>query len=194
MWVMPNLVSVCLKMVLVLVQDRCMVCAKHRNSFGRTRWFSLVTRLKWNFVSVHLEIVLILTQVRCTVCAERTIGLEIIMDAPIGSLRWRGSCQILFRSFGDDVSFSAGLVHGLRQMYHRFSNHFGHTWWYSEVTTLKWKLILVHLEIVLILMQDRCTVYVECTTGSVIIFDAHDGTPRWHGSCQILFQSVWRRC
>jgi hypothetical protein len=29
-----------------------------------------------------------------------------------------------------------------------------------------WKLILVHLEIVLILRQDRCTVCVKCTIGS----------------------------
>jgi hypothetical protein len=31
---------------------------------------------------VHLEIVLILMQDRCTVCAERTIGSEIVLDAP----------------------------------------------------------------------------------------------------------------
>jgi hypothetical protein len=41
-----------------------------------------VMRLKWKLVSVHLEIVLIFTQDRCTVCAERTIGTEIILDAP----------------------------------------------------------------------------------------------------------------
>jgi hypothetical protein len=35
------------------------------------------------------------------------------------------------------------------------------------VTRLKWKLILVHLEIVLILTQDRCTVCAERTIGSV---------------------------
>jgi hypothetical protein len=29
-----------------------------------------------------LEIVLILIQDRCTVCAERTVGSEIILDAP----------------------------------------------------------------------------------------------------------------
>jgi hypothetical protein len=39
----------------------------------------------------------------------------------------------------------------LRQTYHRFRNHFGHTGWYSKVTRLKWKLVSVHLEIVLIL-------------------------------------------
>ena len=36
-------------------------------------------------ISVNLEIVLILTQDRCPVCAERTIGSEIILDAPDGT-------------------------------------------------------------------------------------------------------------
>jgi hypothetical protein len=34
-------------------------------------------------ISFRLEIVLILTQDSCTVCAKRTIGLEIILDAPM---------------------------------------------------------------------------------------------------------------
>jgi hypothetical protein len=38
-------------------------------------------------VLVSLEIVLILMQDSCTVCAERTIGLEIILDAPDGTPR-----------------------------------------------------------------------------------------------------------
>jgi hypothetical protein len=29
MWVMQNLLSVCLETVLVLVQDRCIVCTEH---------------------------------------------------------------------------------------------------------------------------------------------------------------------
>jgi hypothetical protein len=33
----------------------------------------------------------------------------------------------------------------------------------------------VHLEIVLILMQDSCIVCTECTTGSAIILDAPEG-------------------
>ena len=37
---------------------------------------------KWKLVFVHLDIVLILMQDRCTVCAKRTIGLEIVLDAP----------------------------------------------------------------------------------------------------------------
>jgi hypothetical protein len=39
-----------------------------------------VTRLKWKLVLVCLEIVQILT--RCAVRAERTIGWEIVLDAP----------------------------------------------------------------------------------------------------------------
>jgi hypothetical protein len=46
------------------------------------------------------------------------------------------------------------------------------------VTRLKWKLVLVLLEIVVILEQDRCTVCVERTIGSEIVLDAPDGTPR----------------
>ena len=38
-------------------------------------------------ILVNLEIVLILTQDRCPVCAERTIGSEIILDAPDGTPR-----------------------------------------------------------------------------------------------------------
>ena len=34
-----------------------------------------------------LDIVLILTQDRCTVCVKRTIGMEIILDAPDGTPR-----------------------------------------------------------------------------------------------------------
>ena len=75
-------ISVRLEMVLVLVQDRCMVCAKHtidfKNHFGRTQQYHKVTSLKWKLLSVSLEIVLILMQDPCTVCAERTIGSEIV--------------------------------------------------------------------------------------------------------------------
>jgi hypothetical protein len=39
-------------------------------------------------------------------------------------------------------------------------------------------LILVHLDIVLISMQDRLTVCIEHTIGSKIVLDAPDGTPR----------------
>ena len=59
---------------------------------------------------------------------------------------------------GDSVSVSARLVHGLRQTYHQLRNHFGRTRWYSLVMRLKWKLIWIHLETLVVLVQDRCMV------------------------------------
>jgi hypothetical protein len=46
------------------------------------------------------------------------------------------------------------------------------------VTRLKWMLISICLETVLVSDQDRCMVCAKCTIGSEIIFDAPDGTPR----------------
>ena len=37
--------------------------------------------------SVRLEMVLVLVQDRCTVCAKRTIGSDIVLDAPDGTPR-----------------------------------------------------------------------------------------------------------
>ena len=39
-------------------------------------------------------------------------------------------------------------------------------------------LVLVRLEMVLVLVQDRCMVCVEHTIGSEMVLDAPDGTPR----------------
>ena len=87
-----------------------------RNRFGRTRWYSKVTGLKWKLHSVRDEDintddasaptpvaiagplthararkinhqVLILMQDWCTVCVERTISSEIVLDAPDGTPR-----------------------------------------------------------------------------------------------------------
>jgi hypothetical protein len=55
-------------------------------------------------------------------------------------------------------------------VYHWLKNHFEHTRWYHPVTRLKWKLVSVLSDIVLILTQDRCTVCVERTIGSEIIW------------------------
>ena len=44
---------------------------------------------------------------------------------------------------------------------------------------MKWKLVSVYLEIVLILTKDLCTVCAEHTIGLEIVLDAPDGTPRW---------------
>ena len=52
-----------------------------------------MTRLKWKLDFDHLETVLILTQDRCMVCVKRIIGSEIILDAPDGTPRSRGSSE-----------------------------------------------------------------------------------------------------
>jgi hypothetical protein len=45
------------------------------------------------------------------------------------------------------------------------------------VMRLNWKHGSVHLEIVLLLMQDWCMVRVKCTVGSKIVLKSPDGTP-----------------
>jgi hypothetical protein len=45
--------------------------------------------------SVRLEIVLILTQDRCAVCTERTIGSQIVWDAPDGLVSDMGRVECL---------------------------------------------------------------------------------------------------
>jgi hypothetical protein len=61
-------------------------------------------------------------------------------------------------------------VLSLPQTYHRLRNRFGRTRWYSLWTRLKWILVSVYLEIVLILMQDRSTVWAEHNIGSIVFF------------------------
>ena len=51
-------------------------------------------------------------------------------------------------------------------MHHRLRNHFGCTRWYSDVTLVKWILVSVHLEIVLVSTQDRSKVCAERTIDS----------------------------
>jgi hypothetical protein len=58
-----------------------------RNRFGRTRWFSKVTMLKWKLIAVQLVMMLNLMQDRCTVCAEHTVRSKIILYAPDGTFR-----------------------------------------------------------------------------------------------------------
>jgi hypothetical protein len=74
--------------------------------------------------------------------------------------------------FGDSNNLEATLRHDLCQMYHRLKNRFGRTRCFSYVG----RLVLVHLEIVLILTQDRCIVCVECT----IRLGSHFGHTRWN--------------
>ena len=77
--------------VLVSVQDRCMVCAKHTIGSEIILDAPVGTPRRrgssGNSFAVRLEMVLIMTQDRCKVCTERTIGSEIVLDAPDGTSR-----------------------------------------------------------------------------------------------------------
>ena len=55
------------------------------------------------------------------------------------------------------------------------------------MTRLKWKLVSVHLEIVLILTQDRFMVCVERNIGPEIILHAPDAAPGDVGHVESLF-------
>jgi hypothetical protein len=58
----------------------------------------MVMWVMWNVVFVRLELESASVQDRCTLCVERTIGIEIVLNAPGGTPRWCGSCGILFQS------------------------------------------------------------------------------------------------
>jgi hypothetical protein len=46
------------------------------------------------------------------------------------------------------------------------------------VTWVKWNLVLVHLEILYVSVQDRCMVCAKHIMGSEIVLDTPDGTPQ----------------
>ena len=75
-----------------------------RNRFGHTRWYSYVTRVMSNHVSVRLEMVLVSVQDRCMVCAKHTIGLEIVLDAPMVLLGDEAQVEVQFGPVGDSAT------------------------------------------------------------------------------------------
>jgi hypothetical protein len=89
-----------------------------------------------------------------------------------------GHVESRFNPFGDSVSVSARLEHGLHRTYHRHRNRFGRSRSDSYVMRLKWKLGSVRFGIVLLLMQDWCLVCTKCTISIQIILDALERTPR----------------
>ena len=71
--------SVRLEMVLVLVQDRCTVCAQRTIGQMSFRTHPMVILGDVGHVesrSVRLEMVLVLVQDKCTVCTKRTVGSD----------------------------------------------------------------------------------------------------------------------
>ena len=90
MWVVWNLVLVCLAMVLASVQDRCTVSTKCTIGSEIILDATEVLLGEEAQVKAHfwrVEIVLILTRDGCTVGAKRTIGSEIILDTLDGTPR-----------------------------------------------------------------------------------------------------------
>ena len=89
-----------------------------------------------------------------------------------------GQVESHFSPFGDSVSVSVRQVHGLHQMYRRLRNHFACTRWSSMVTWVMWNLSSFSLDIVLVSMQDRCSVSRQTYQRLRIVLDEPDGTPR----------------
>ena len=85
--------------------------------------------------------------------------------------------EYLFGLFRNSVSFGARYVYGLRLMHHSLKTILEAPVG-TSVKRLKCKLGLICLEIVLILMQDRCTVCMERTICLEINLDTPNRTPR----------------
>ena len=75
-----------------------------RCCFRRTQWNSYVTWVMWNLILVYFETVFALVPYSCMVCVERTVGSEIILDAPDGTLGGVDHLESRFFPFGDSVS------------------------------------------------------------------------------------------
>jgi hypothetical protein len=55
-----------------------------------------------------------------------------------------------------------------------------------------WNLIFIHLETVLVSVQDRCMVCAKRTVGLEIVLVASNDAPRCQGSSGSSIQSIWR--
>jgi hypothetical protein len=63
-----------------------------------------------------------------------------------------------FGQFGDSANPYARQVHGLHGTYNMHGNQFGCTRWNSLTTCVIWNLASVHLETLLVSVQDMCAV------------------------------------
>ena len=63
-----------------------------------------MTRVVLNHVLVRLEMVLVSVQDRCMVCDKRTLGPEIVLDAPMVLLGDEAQVQARFGLFVDSIS------------------------------------------------------------------------------------------
>ena len=80
-----NLVSIPLETVLILMQDRCTVCAESTIRYEIILAHPMKLLGDVGHVesrSIGLEKVLVLMEDWCTVCAKHTIGSDIVLDTP----------------------------------------------------------------------------------------------------------------
>ena len=68
-------------------------------------WKLVLVRLE--IVSDRLEIVLVSVQDRCTVCAKRTIGLDIVFNAPMVLIGDEAQVEAHFSPCGDSANLDA---------------------------------------------------------------------------------------
>ena len=61
----------------------------------------------WNLILVRLETVLVSMQDWRTVCAKRTIGLDIVFNAPIVLLGDEAQLEARFGPFGESANLDA---------------------------------------------------------------------------------------
>jgi hypothetical protein len=61
----------------------------------------------WNLILDHLETVLVSVEDWCIFCAKRTIGLEIVLDAPNVHLGDEAQVEAWFSPFGDSANLDA---------------------------------------------------------------------------------------
>ena len=92
--------------------------------------------------------------------------------------------MVLLRDVGQEETRSGPFGESRRKIdarfapnAHRLGNHFGRNRWYFYVTCVRWKLVSIRLEILLISAQDRCPVCAESTMGQEIDLGTPDGTP-----------------
>jgi hypothetical protein len=81
-------------------------------------------------------------------------------------LGYEAQLEARFSPFGYSANLDTKYVHGLRRTSHSLENHFGRTRWNSYVTWVMWNLVSVHLERLLVSIQDVCTICAKRTIGT----------------------------
>ena len=75
--------------------------------FGDSVCVGEVMLVMWNLTSFHSETVVVSVQDGCMVCARCTIGLQIILDAPLVPLDDEAQVDACFAPFGDSANLDA---------------------------------------------------------------------------------------